>query len=51
MDSCTKEILKASEKEEIENKIKNSFQENYIETFENKEDALIKELKKYGYDN
>ena len=44
------EILQAAEKERIEEKIKNSCKEDVIETFEDNENDLTKELKKYGYE-
>lgn len=45
-----KEILQAAEKEQIEEKIKDSCKEDIIETFEDNENDLTKELKKYGYE-
>lgn len=50
MDNFVKEILKASEKEYIENKVKDTEKDKGIKTFEDNESALEKEFKKYGYE-
>lgn len=50
MDNFVKEILKASEKEYIENKVKDTEKDKCIKTFEDNESALEKEFKKYGYE-